>query len=86
MKESAPPAVIANLAWSAPPTIENVTACAGRSASVAVTVFTAVVFSAHAGRSVDVKTGLNSLTGVTVTLIVCVAVPPLPSLAWTVTT
>ena len=47
MNDSTPPLVIENLAWSAPPTIENVTVCAGRSASVAVTVITAVVFSAR---------------------------------------
>ena len=53
---------------------------------MAVTVITAVVFSATLAVSVEVNTGLLSLTGVTVTLIVCVAVPPCPSLACTVTT
>ena len=45
--------------------IENVSVCVGRSASEAVTVFTAVVFSGTLAVFVDVKTGLLSLTGVT---------------------
>ena len=48
---------------------------AGRSASVAVTVSTAVVFSAALAVSGDVNCGVWSLTGVTVTRIVCVAEP-----------
>src|SRR5258706_16472109 len=70
-----------NFAWSAPPVIENVTLWAGRSASVAVTVVTAVVFSATLGVALDVKTGLLSLTGVTVTVKVCLVVDPPPPLA-----
>ena len=56
--------------------IENVTVCAGRSASVAVTVVTAVVFSATLAMALDVKTGLLSLTGVTVTDRFWSVVPP----------
>ena len=59
---------------------------AGSSASVAVTVITAVEFSATRGVALDVNDGLLSLTGVTVTFKVWSVVRPAPSLARTVTT
>ncbi len=81
---------MANLAASAPPLIEKVSVCAGKSASVAVTVVTAVVFSATLTEAVappplDVISGLLSLPGVTVTAMACESVPPAPSLTSTVT-
>ena len=82
-------ALIVNLAASAPPMIEYVSVCAGRSASVAVTVVTAVVFSATLTAALApppllVMTGVLSLTGVTVTAIACVSVS-VPSLTCTIT-
>ncbi len=64
--------------------------CAGRSASLAVTVVTAVPFSATFTLAVApppllVITGALSLTGVTVTAIACVSLKPPPSLTITVT-
>ena len=61
------------------------TVCAGRSASVAANVTTAVVFSGTLGAALDVNTGLLSFTGVTVTLTFCTVVPPAPSSAVTCT-
>ena len=66
-----------------------VSVCAGRSASVAATVVTAVPFSATLTVALApppslVITGLLSLTDVTVTAIACVSVN-VPSLTCTVT-
>ena len=82
-------ALIENFAASAPPLIEYVSVGAGRSASVAVTVVTAVVFSATlidalAPAPLLVMTGALSSTGVTVTAIAWVSVS-VPSLACTIT-
>ena len=57
---------------------------AGTSSSVLVTVSTAVWFSATLGLADEVMIGA-SLASVTVTLIACTSVPPLPSLAVTCT-
>src|SRR5439155_1229647 len=76
---STPADVMLNLVASAPPVIENVTVCAGRSPSVAVTVVTAVVFSGTLGVALDVNAGLLSSTAVTVTDRLCTFAPPLPS-------
>ena len=59
-----------------PPTIENVTTCGGRSASVAVKVISDVVFSGTVRALGEVNTGacwFCSLTFVTFTKMVCVA-------------
>ena len=90
MKLSAPvEPLIANFAASAPPTIEYVSVCAGRSASLATTVVTVAEFSAmltlaSAPPPLDVITGAVSLTGVTVTAMACVSLSA-PSLTCTVT-
>jgi hypothetical protein len=55
--------LLMNLAASAPPTIEYVKVWAGRSASVAVTVITAVVFSATLAVALLVIAGVLSFTG-----------------------
>ncbi len=78
-------ALMANLAASAPPVIENVSVCAGKSASVALTSITVpVAFSAKFAVAAVVITGSLSLTAVTVMasawLVLCV-----PSLAVTCT-
>ena len=70
MNDSTPPAVIENLRLIRAARDRERHRLAGRSASVAVTVITAVVFSGTLAVSGDVNTGLLSLTGVTVTLIV----------------
>ena len=86
--ESAPVAAsIANIAASAPPLMLKVSVDAA-SGSVAVTVVTAVVFSAidtaaAAPPPLEVMTGA-SLTLVTVTAIACVSMR-LPSETWTIT-
>ena len=90
MKLNAPVlALIANFAASAPPTIEKVSVDVGKSASVAVTVVTAVLFSATLTAAVApppllVMAGGLSLTGVTVTAMTCVSVN-VPSVTCTVT-
>ena len=59
--------LMANFAASAPPVIEKLSVGAGKSASVALTAITVPVpFSAKLDVVADTKTGLNSLTGVTV--------------------
>ena len=75
---------MANFAASAPPEIEYVSVSPRRSASVAVTVVTAVEFSATLRAALapppfEVITGVLSLTGVTVTEMACVSIR-LPSL------
>ena len=79
------PLVMLNLLWSAPPTIEKVTACGGKSASVAVEFTTRRRAFRDCGGRGEVNTGLLSLIGVTVTQIAC-SVVRLPSLACTITT
>ena len=71
-------------AASAPPVMLNVSGCPGRSASLAVTVVTAVVFSATLTAPPEVMAGVLSLTAVTVTAIAWVVLR-LPSLTCTVT-
>jgi uncharacterized membrane protein SirB2 len=58
---------------------------AGWSASVAVTVITAVVFSATLAVALLVITGALSLAEVTVTAMAWLSVLPWPSDTWTVT-
>ena len=69
-------ASIENLPASAPPLIENVSVWAGRSASVAVTVSTAVVFSATLAVVGELIIGSWSLTGVIVIETVAVSLWP----------
>jgi len=84
--ESAPvPESMLNFAESAPPVMDQTKVSAGRSASVAATVTTAVVFSAVFCAAAVVMTGA-SLASVTVTVKVSVSVPPCWSSACTVTT
>ena len=71
--------LIENFPESAPPLIEYVSVSPGRSASVAVTVVTAVEFSATLRAALapppsEVIVGVLSLTAVTVTAIDCVSV------------
>ena len=76
---------MANFAASTPPLIEYVSVAAGKSASLACTINTVPVpFSAKLAGLSGLNTGLNSLTGVTVTAIACV-VELVPSLAVTCT-
>ena len=90
MKRSAPVLVsMTKRAASAPPTIEYVSVCAGRSASLAATVvmiveFSATLIAAVAPPPLLVITGALSLTGVTVTAMACVSLSE-PSLTCTVT-
>jgi hypothetical protein len=70
--------LIANFAASAPPLIEYVSVSPGRSASVAVTVVTAVTFSATLTAALapppfDEMTGAKSLIGLTVIVTVAVS-------------
>jgi hypothetical protein len=78
-------ALMANSAASAPPVIENVKVCAGKSASVALTSMTVPLpFSAKFTAAAVVITGVASLTPVTVTAIAWL-VDRVPSLAVTCT-
>src|SRR5439155_1202182 len=78
---STPADVMLNLVASAPPVIENVTVCAGRSPSVAVTVVTAVVFSGTLAEAHNAKAESWSPTAVPVTDRLCMFVPPSTSSA-----
>ena len=66
-------------AASAPPVMLYASVCAGRSASLAVTVVTVVEFSATLNALLEVMVGVLSFITVTVTAMACEAVR-LPSL------
>ena len=75
MNDRTPPDVTEKNASSAPvPAIEKFRVSPGRSASIAVAVPTAVVFSSTVNEDVDVKTGVLSFTGSTVTAILWIVV------------